>query len=133
MPQRPDDPSIAHDELLWHRVHPTHIDLDPQTKEPDVSSATFSTRQEVSVTIASESTLTEFLRGYPDHSVIAFTAGAARALGCTVVRDPEPDNPAHALVCGPRSRGRLNKSQQELLTQASRLVLLKKIGGTGAS
>lgn len=130
MPQRPDDPSIGNDERLWRRVHPTQIELDPQTKEPDVSSGTFSTREEVSVTIASESTLADFLRDNSDHSVIEFTAGGARALGCTVVRDPQPNDPAHALVCGSRSRGQLNKTQQELLNQASRLIVVGRIGGT---
>jgi len=130
VPQRPDDPSIGNDERLWRRVHPTQIELDPQTKEPDVSSGTFSTREEVLVTIATESTLADFLRDNPDHSIIEFTAGAARALGCTVVRDPQPNDPAHALVCGSRSRGQLNKTQQELLNQASSLIVVGRIGGT---
>ena len=130
MPQRPDDPSIDDGERLWRRVHPTQIELNPQTRQPDVSSGTFSTREEVSVSIASESVLADFLRDNPDHSVIEFTAGAARALGCTVVRDPQPNDPAHALVCGTRSRGQLNKTQQELLNQASTLVVVGRIGGT---
>jgi hypothetical protein len=129
VPQRPDDPSIGGDERLWRRVHPTQIELNPHTRQPDVSSGVFSTREEVSVTIASETTQADFLRDYPDHSVIEFTAGAARALGCTVVRDAQPHDPAHALVCGNRSRGQLNKTQQELLNQASRLVVVGRMAG----
>jgi len=128
VPQRPDDPSISENERLWRRVHPVQIDLDPQTRQPDVSSGAFSTREEVSVAIASQTTLAAFILNYPEHSVIEFTAGAARAAGCTVVRDPLPDDPAHALVCGPRSRGQLNKTQQELLQQASTVVLFRRAG-----
>lgn len=130
MPPRPDDSSIGDNEILWRRVHPTQIDLIAETGLPDVSSGTFSTREEVSISIASEGVLEDFVRDYPEHSVIEFTAGAARALGCTVVRDPQPNDPAHALVCGTRSRGQLNKTQQELLNQASRLIVVGRIGGS---
>lgn len=126
MPQRPDDPSIDNNERLWRRVHPTQINIDSGTGDPDVSSAVFSTREEVSVAIASETTLEIFVANNPEHSVVEFTVGSARSAGCTVVRDPLADDPAHALVCGPRSHGQLNKTQQELLKQASRLVLFRE-------
>jgi hypothetical protein len=79
----------------------------------------------VSVAIASETTLEAFVEGYPQHSVIEFTAGVARSAGCTVVRDPLPPDPAHALVCGSKSNGQLSKTQQEILKQASRLILFR--------
>lgn len=123
MPPRPDDPSIGNDERLWRRVHPTWIEIDPESGQPDVSSAVFATREEVSVALAASTTTELFLRDNLGHSVIEFTAGAARAAGCTVVRDPLPDDPAHALVCGQKSHGQLNKTQQQRLKQASRLVV----------
>jgi len=126
VPQRADDPSIDDNVLLWRRVHPTQIDLHPETRQPDVSSGAFSTREELSVAIASETTLAAFIANNSEHSVVEFTAGSARSAGCTVVRDPLPNDPAHALVCGSRSRSQLNKTQQELLKQASRLVLFRE-------
>ena len=125
MPQRPDDPSIGDEERLWRRVHPKQIDLSSETGEPEVSSGAFSTREELSIAISSQTTLETFVFNYPEHSVVEFTAGAARVLGCSVVRDPLPNDPAHALLCGPRSRGRLTQSQKELLKQVSRLILFK--------
>ena len=122
MPQRPDDPSIGDNERLWRRVHPTQIRTNNETGELEVSSAAFSTREELSVAIASETNLTIFLQNNFQHRVVEFTAGAARAANCTVVRDPKPDNLAHALVCGSKSHGQLNKTQQEQLKQACRLI-----------
>jgi hypothetical protein len=124
--QRPDDPSIGDNEQLWRRVHPAQININSQTGGHHLSSAVFSTRKEVSVAIASETTLEALLANYPEHSVIEFTVGSARSAGCTVVRDPLPDDPAHALVCGSRSEGRLNKTQQNLLKQASIWILFKE-------
>jgi hypothetical protein len=129
VPQRPDDHSILDHVLLWRRVHPTQIELDPHTGKPDVSSGALSTREEVSISLATETTLELFLKDNPEHSVIEFTAGAARRLGCTVVRDPLPHDPAHALVCGSKSRGQLNKTQQELLNKEARVVVVGKVGG----
>jgi hypothetical protein len=123
VPPRPDDPSISDGERLWRRVHPSWIKIDPDMGQPDVSSAVFSTRAEVSVAIAALTTTEIFLRDAPLQSIIEFTAGAARAAGCTVVRDPLPDDPAHALVCGSKSHGQLTKTQQQLMKQASRLIL----------
>jgi hypothetical protein len=131
VPQRPDDPTINDSERLWRRVHPNQIRTHTETGEPDVSSAVFSTREAVSVAIAEETNLTAFLRDYPQHSVIEFTAGAARAANCTIVRDPLPDDPAHALICGSRSHGQLNKSQQQLLKQASRIIFFGAIEQSG--
>jgi hypothetical protein len=125
VPQRPDDPSISNDERLWRRVHPSQFKPYSGTGPSEISSAVFSTREEVSVAIASETTLEVFVANHLEYSVVEFTAGAARRIGCTVVRDPLPNDQAHALVCGPRSNGQLNKTQQELLKQASRLILFR--------
>jgi hypothetical protein len=125
VPQRADDPSISNDERLWRRVHPSQFKPRSGPGPSEVSSGVFSTREEVSVAIASETTLEALVANCPHHSVIAFTAGAARAAGCTVVRDPLPDDPAHALVCGSKPNGQLTKAQQELLKQSSTLILFR--------
>jgi hypothetical protein len=131
VPQRPDDPTINDSERLWRRVHPNQVRTNTETGEPEISSAVFSTREEVSVAISGETNLTTFLRDYTKHSVIEFSAGAARAANCTIVRDPLPDDPAHALVCGSRSHGQLSKTQQERLKQASRIIFFGAVKQSG--
>jgi len=78
VPQRPDDATISDAERLWRRVHPIQIRTDTETGELQVSSAAFSTREELSVAIASETNLTAFLQGTAQHRVVEFTAAAAR-------------------------------------------------------
>ncbi len=126
MPQQPDDPTIDGTERLWRRVHPIQIDIDPETGNPEINSGVFSTGEEISVAIASATSIEALLRGYPEHSVVEFEAAAARSAGCTVVRNPLPGDDAHALVCGPKSHGRLKKSQQETLKKHSRLVCFRR-------
>jgi hypothetical protein len=131
VPPRADDPTISDSERLWRRVHPSQIHKGTETGDPEVSSAAFSTRDEVSVAIAGETNLAAFLRDYPQHSVVEFSAGAARAANCAIVRDPLPADPAHALVCGSRSHGQLSKTQQERLKQASRIIFFGAVEQRG--
>lgn len=126
MPERQDDWSIGNNERLWRRVHPKQIDFDTETGEPRVSSGVFSTGDGLSVSIASETTIETLLRNYPEHSVVEFEAGVARSVGCIVVRDPTLDDPAHALVWGPKSRGRLNPTQRDTLRNAAILRLYRR-------
>lgn len=126
MPERQDDRSIGNNERLWRRVHPTQIDFDNETGEPRVSSGVFSTSDGLSVSIASETTIETLLRNYPEHSVVEFEVGVARSVGCVVVRDPTRDDPAHALVWGPKSRGRLNPTQRNSLRNAARVILYRR-------
>jgi len=125
VPEWQDDQSIGNNERLWRRVHPTQVDFDKETGEPRVSSGVFNTGDGLSVSIASETTIETLLRNYPEHSVVEFEAGVARSVGCIVVRDRTLDDPAHALVWGPKSRGRLNKTQMETLRNAATLKLYR--------
>jgi len=105
MSSRLDDSSIPDDALLWRRVHPKWL-----KKRDDnslrVSSATFKDgRREVSVHIASLTTLETILAKYPGMSVAKITAGAARRLGHTVTPQPKEDDPSHAIICPPADRG----------------------------
>lgn len=131
MPKWQDDQTIGNHERLWRRVHPIQITFDNDLGEPRVSSGVFSTGDGLSVSMASETTIEALMRNYPEHSVVEFEAGVARSQGCIVVRDPTPDDPAHALVWGPKSRGRLNKTQMETLRNAARLVLYRQPTGEG--
>lgn len=123
MPERQDDQSIGNAERLWRRVHPDQIDW--TANPPIISTAAFNTVDGLSVSLASETTLEILTRDYTEDSVVEFQVGLARSLGCTIERDPTPEDPAHALVWGPRARGRLQKSQQNSLRNAARVVLYK--------
>jgi len=97
------------DELLWRRVHPTHI------ANGRVSSAAFSD-PEMSVDVASiqvdmSITLKE------GAGVAELSAGTARSHEQQVVNQPETDNPAHAIVLGAKP-----KRVRRGLREASRFV-----------
>lgn len=125
MPEWKDDHSIGDNERLWRRVHPTQITFEAESGEPRISSGVFSTGDGLSVSIASETTTEALLKNYPEHSLIEFEAGVARSLGCVVVRDPTDDDPAHAVVWGPKSHGRLNKTQMDALRQAAKMIIYR--------
>ena len=124
-PERRDDPSVSDNERLWRRVHPSDIIRDSESEELRPTSAAFRPSEEMSVDIASLTTPEAVLSNYPHHSLIEFTAGIARKEGGIVVRDPLPDNPSHALICGKNPEGRLTKSQAKKIQQSSMWVILK--------
>ncbi len=105
---------LGDDELLWRRVHPTHI------TNGRVSSAAF-TGREMSVDVARIQV--EMSRTLKEGSGIAeLPTGAARSLNQQVVSQPEEDNSAHAIV-----RGEKPKSVQRKLKKASRFVSRNEI------
>lgn len=95
---RVDDPTIADSAPLWRRIPPTHIRVDRETGEARASDSAYRTQQ-MSVHIASLTSIQTVLAKYPTHRVAEFRAGDARAVGCIVVRDRLEDDPSHALVC----------------------------------
>ena len=98
-----DDPTIGDDVVLWRRLAPSHYILDAN-EQRIISSAAFKD-EELSAFIASQTTCEAVLRGYPQHGLVAFTAGDARRVGgperpsegYILVRDP-PGDPCHVLV-----------------------------------
>ena len=124
-PERIDDPSVRDNECLWRRVHPRDIIRDSESGELRPTSAAFRPSDEMSVDIGSLTTAEAVLSNYPHHSLIEFTAGIVRKEGGIVVRDPLPDNPSHALVCGKNPKGRLTKSQAKKIQQSSTWVIRK--------
>lgn len=101
MPQRVDDPTISDDEILWRRVIPAwlHHEADGTTRPASVA---FIDRRsgELSVHLASimgDPNLA--LHGRPNDSLAAIKAGHPRSLGFAIVRDPQPQDPSHALIC----------------------------------
>ena len=116
MPEQRDDPSISDSELLWRRVHPFQIDW--KVNPARVSSGAFNTANGLSVSIASETTLTAITIKFPEDSVVQFEVSLARSLGCKIERDPTDDDASHALVWGPKAHGRLSKTQMDNLRNA---------------
>ena len=106
-PSRPDDHVRPVDaSVLWRGVpaQPSFIVMDHNTGLYRVSSAAFDD-PEMSVAIADEAVTTDYLtRGRDAYGVVAFTAGFARPQGQSVVHDPWPAEPAHALVLGSKPR-----------------------------
>ncbi len=46
------------------------------------------------------------LAGHEGYGLVGFTAGLVRTLSQIVVRDPQPNDPAHGLVVGNKTEGR---------------------------
>ena len=124
MPERQNDESISNSERLWRRIHPSQINW--ETYPPRVSSGAFNTTDGMSVSIASETTIEALTKNYPEDCVVEFDVGFARSLGCIVVREPTTEDLAHALIWGPRSRGRLQQAQKDALRNASRLIVIRR-------
>jgi hypothetical protein len=91
-----DDPTIPDSELLYRGIHAVQI-----KEGNEVSSGAFisGTNPHPSVDLSSLSTPEETHRRRPsDAGVIKLVTGTVRAYTPGVVRKPEDDNPAHALI-----------------------------------
>ena len=54
---------------------------------------------ELSMDVSAETTAEKVLEsGLPDQKIVGIKAGKLRRLGYIIMRDPEPDDPAHVLV-----------------------------------
>lgn len=110
MPDAPykDDPTIPDHAELWRRIPPRHFFLDENEGRWRPSSAAFDD-VEMSVALA-EVVVTAsggpetVLAGHPGYALAALSAGRARECDQAVARDPLPDEPAHAIVYGRKSK-----------------------------
>lgn len=91
-----DDPTIGDHQVLWRRIAPSQIRVDENGHEEPISGAFRETG--ISVHIASLTTREAVQAKYPQHKLIGFTAGDARAEGYIVNHDPQEDDRSHALV-----------------------------------
>ena len=66
------------------------------------------------------------LTGHPGYTLAMITAGQTRACGQGIARDPTPEEPAHAIVFGPKP-----KSIQRRLAKESSWVLAPPEPGVG--
>jgi hypothetical protein len=119
--QPDDDRTIPDAEGLWRRIHPSWIVPDRETGGWRVSSAAFIDRRgELSVDLASLTTVEWSLAGYPEHSLAEVKVAVIREKGYGVVRDPLPENAAHALV-----RGRMTKAYAREIARATLWKVLR--------
>lgn len=94
-----DDPTIRDEEVLWRRANADMFDKTVDGEELLQSWAFKDPKDTLSVDIASETSEAEVLAaGHPGQRIVGITAGFVRELGYTVARDPEPNDPAHALI-----------------------------------
>jgi len=109
----PDDASIPDDAELWRAVHPGSWVQDKNAGHRRLSSGAFDdssdgTAMSVSIANPGIDVAAYLARFAPGCGLTSFTAGQARACGQAIVRDPDPVDPHHALVVGPK-KGRNKK------------------------
>lgn len=129
-----DDLTIPNEELLYYRVFPRADEIQRIQNGNGYRPASGSLRrhnQPLSVDLSALSTpeaTRDRDRSSPFH-VAAFSAGLARAAGCRLVRNPEIDNAAHALVFGSNQdgTGALTKSQTKHIARNAFIVLLNPL------
>jgi hypothetical protein len=120
-----DDPSIPNDAPLWRGIEPDDLSQD-SSGNPVPSSGVLITF-EVSVSIGTETTAARVIakgleQGHDWRWLWEFTAGAARAAGCIVDRDPQDDDPAHAVVLRADAPGTPPNGKRVRESSAKRLI-----------
>ena len=111
------EPSIADDEVLLRRLQPDWI-VPGNHGRMRIASAAFK-HEEMSILFYSVlqnqgRTVQDALSGHSDNSLCSITAGLARELGQLVVYDVEPPNdPAHGLVVGKKTKAVANRFARE--------------------
>jgi len=107
-PEHLDDATIPDEADLWRRIPPWHFVLDQNSGQIRPSSAAFDNDPNgspMSVVLGAESSGPEaVLAGHSGFALASFTAGLARECHQGIARDPLPEEPAHALVFGPKTK-----------------------------
>lgn len=99
MPPSVDDTSIDSDIVLWRRVNRSMLDVDSEGRQTLTSFAFKSQGDELSMDLSTETTRERVLEaGLPEQKIVGIKVGVLRELGYIIVRDPEPNDPAHVLV-----------------------------------
>jgi hypothetical protein len=125
MPERIDDTTIGADEVLWRRILPDWLHVEPNGEVRPISYAFRDHLSgELSVHIASiMQDPNRALIGFPIASLAAIRAGYPRSLGYAIVRDPMPDDLSHALICPAPNQGHARK----IAKQATWVVLRRVV------
>jgi hypothetical protein len=112
-----DDPTIADEDELWRRIPPWHFVVDRNGGEVRPSSAAFDNDSDgapMSVVLAEDAKGPEgVLAGHPGFALASFKARLARQCGQGITRDPLPEEPAHALVFGPKTKATRRRLARE--------------------
>lgn len=106
-----DDATIPDTSDLWRRIHPTWIIYDENLKSWRPTTQAFNDDSEggpMSVVLAPEvlasgRTSKDILARFTGYSLAAISAALARELDQGIKRDPEPEEPAHAVVVGKKT------------------------------
>jgi len=125
MPAYRDDRSIDDDANVWRNIPPWHFVRD-QDGGIRASSAAFDNDKNGSpmsvsladVVLARGGAPQDMIRLLPGFALAAMTAALVRDCNQGIARDPRPDNPAHALVFG-----RKTKSIQRKLARRATWVI----------
>ena len=116
-PEREDDPTIRAEVRLFRRIHLTQLVEDEDTGNARVSSGAFRDKElsmNIEQTLIAEGCGPDHcVRKHPHHKLVAFTAGAARALGQSVYRDPQEDDPSHGIVHGNKNGKKIHDGLRE--------------------
>jgi hypothetical protein len=126
-----DDLSIPNEAELWRRLHPDWIIPAASPGGRRISSQAFQNypgAMALSVSIAAEVVggQSAYMQGFSGHGLCSITAGDARAAQQRIVRDSQPDDPAHAHLAGPKS-----KSVRKQLADHATVLIDPGVTGTG--
>lgn len=107
-----DDSTIRDADSLWRRVPPWHLVYDENDNVIRPTSAAFEDSPDgspMSVLLAQIVADTgrgpkDAVRGFPGFAMASITAGLSRRCRQGVARDPLTDEPAHAVVFGPKTQ-----------------------------
>lgn len=127
MAELKDDPSIEDTETLWRNVLPWYVVRDETDGDWRVSSAAFSNDKDgdpMSVTLATRAaeigwTPERQIDGLSGFSLAGISAGLARSCDQGVARTPRPNEPAHGVVFGQKTR-----SVRKRLVKGAKWILL---------
>ena len=106
-----DNREVDSGEILWRRLVDEWIITNREDGTVKIISAAFIDRIDgnISVHIASLTSIEEVRRAYPHSRIAALEARVAQECGFTVVRDPQPDDPSHAILRPPPGRSKKTK------------------------
>jgi len=119
------DEPIEGAEILWRRLTPDWIKR-AEDGSVLIASAAFLDNIDgnVSVHIASLTSIADVLRAYPHCQIAAIEAQFVTERGFTIKRDPLPDDPSHALIKPPveRRTRSVRKQYARELARGAKLV-----------
>jgi hypothetical protein len=111
MTQYTDDATITNEAKLWRRVPPWHFVLDENQGRVRPSKAAFDDDEDGSpmsvvlaeIVVASGRGPSNILIGHAGFALASISAGLVRSKNQGVVKDPRPEEPAHAVVFGKKT------------------------------